>query len=260
MGFRIACHLCGWPREVVADPMRVLNIVRDAGYEGVEGLTARYAEELVELAAAAAQRGLRLVNVGSRDFVHKVQFNATLGNTAVEVPAVRRSRDNPHLTEADFDRAAAELAEACRLAVEHGLAPFHHIHVWTVLETTADCRALLSRRPELKLLFDTGHLRAAGDDPMRVLREFPQAIGHVHLKNFEASDPSGWDHRQADFWQKNRFCDLREGNTGMDMGAILAGLAAAGYSGWVSVEEDHPRREIVEVVADNRRFLRELGY
>ncbi|MBM4049640.1 MAG: hypothetical protein FJ279_31480 [Planctomycetes bacterium] len=34
----------------------------------------------------------------------------------------------------------------------------------------------------------------------------------------------------------------------------------AGYKGWIAVEEDHPRRDIAEVVRDNRKFLRRLGY
>jgi sugar phosphate isomerase/epimerase len=260
MTLRIACHLCGWPADVMADPMRVLDIVRDAGYDGVEGMGAQYAEQLVELAAAAAQRGLKLINVGSKDFARKVEFNATLGNDALEVPAARRDPSHPDVTAADYDRAAEELAEPCRLAEAYGLLPFHHIHVWTMLETVDDCRELLARRPELRLLYDTGHSRAANDDPMGVLAEFPKQIGHVHLKNFYANDPSGWDHRADDFWQKNRFCDLREGNTGIDIGAILDGLAKADYTGWVSVEEDHPQHDIIEVVTDNRKFIRELGY
>ena len=35
---------------------------------------------------------------------------------------------------------------------------------------------------------------------------------------------------------------------------------SAGYGGWVAIEEDHPRRDIVAVVRDNREYLRSLGY
>jgi len=33
---RVAAHLCGWPKEIVQDRRRVMEIVRGAGYDGVE--------------------------------------------------------------------------------------------------------------------------------------------------------------------------------------------------------------------------------
>ena len=258
MKFKIACHLCGWPAEVAGDRTRVLEIISEAGYDGVEGLKAESADDLVALASQAAERGLKLVNVGGPTLEDKIRFNATLGLDAMEIPAARPHP--PQMTDADYQRAADELADPIAAAVKLGLKPFHHIHVGTVLETVADCRRMLALVPDLYLLFDTGHLRAANDDPMHVLDEFPEQIGHVHLKNFYASDPQHWDHRGEGFWQKSRFCDLQEGNTGMDIGAILRGLRDAGYTGWISVEEDHPRRPIEDVVRDNRAFLRALGF
>ena len=258
MKFQVACHLCGWPAEARDDRTRMFEIISQAGYDGVEGIVAQSADELVALASQAAEFGLKLVNVGGPTLEDKIRFNATLGLDAMEIPAARPHP--PEMTDADYGRAADELADPIAKTVKLGLKPFHHIHVGTVLETVADCREMLARVPDLWLLFDTGHLRAAGDDPMNVLEEFPDQIGHVHLKNLYASDTSGWDHRAEGFWQKNHFCDLADGNTGIDIGAILNGLRDAGYTGWVSVEEDHPRRPIADVVRDNRAFMRELGF
>ena len=259
MGFRIAAHLCGWPRDVVQDKERVLRIVSDAGYDGVEGFRADTADELVGAAALAAEYGLRLINVGSEDPPQKARFNATLGNDAAEVPAGRKPGHEPD------DAELAGLTDPLKPHIEAfaklGVKPFHHIHVGTILETTEDCARVLERLPDLWLLFDTGHLLAANSDPMDVLARWPEKIGHVHLKNFWTQDPvAGWDHHQPDFWKTSRFCDLAEGNTGLDVGAVLRGLERAGYDGWISVEEDHPRRDIEAVVRDNREFLRELGY
>ena len=258
MEFRIAAHLCGWPKEVREDPRRVMAICRDAGYDGVEGLPAGSAEELVALAALAAEHGLRLVNVGGPDPATKARFNATLGNDAAEVPAGRKPGREP--TDAELDALLDDLRPHVAAFAALGLKPFHHIHVGTILETPDDCARVLERLPELWLLYDTGHLLAANADPMDVLARWPHQIGHVHLKNFWTQDPAaGWDRHQPAFWKTSRFCDLAEGNTGFDVGACLAGLADAGYQGWVSVEEDHPRRDIVAVVNDNREFLRALG-
>ncbi len=259
MSFRIACHLCGWPKEASEDRQRVLEIVRDAGYDGVEGFGAESAADLVELAALAAEHGLRLINVGGPDVTTKARFNATLGNDAAEVPAQRKSGREP--TDAELDALTDALRPDVAAFTTLGLKPFHHIHVGTILETTEDCARVLERVPDLWLLYDTGHLLAANSDPMDVLARWPGQIGHVHLKNFWTQDPAaGWDRHQPDFWKTSRFCDLAEGNTGFDVGAALAGLADAGYQGWISVEEDHPARDIVAVVNDNRAFLRQLGY
>jgi len=257
--FRIAAHLCGWPREVASDRRKVMEIVRDAGYDGVEGFGAKTADELVEIATLAAEHGLRLVNAGGPDPATKARFNATLGNDAAEVPAQRKEGHEPTDDElaAKLDALRPHVAAFAAL----GLKPFHHIHVGTILETTEDCARVLAGLPDLWLLFDTGHLLAANSDPMDVLARWPKQIGHVHLKNFWTQDPAGgWDHHQPDFWKTSRFCDLAEGNTGLDVGAVLRGLAEAGYQGWISVEEDHPRRDIVAVVRDNREFLRKLGW
>ena len=259
MRFRIACHLCGWPKEVMADKRKVMQIVRDAGYDGAEGFGADTAEELVDIAALAAEHGLHLVNVGGPDPKTKAKFNATLGNDAAEVPAQWKGGQelDDAALQAKLDALKAPIADSAAL----GLKPFHHIHVGTILETTDDCARVLAGLPELWLLFDTGHLLAANSNPMDVLARWPKQIGHVHLKNFWTQDPiAGWDRQKPDFWKTSRFCDLAEGNTGLDVGAVLDGLAKAGYQGWISVEEDHPRRDIAAVARDNREFLRKLGY
>jgi inosose dehydratase len=259
MSFRIAAHLCGWPEDMVKDRRRVMEIVKGAGYDGVEGFAASSADDLVDLAALAAEYGLHLVNVGTRDPAATARYNAALGNDAAEIPPGRKPGHEPSHDELDALCRGLEpsLATFSRL----GLKPFHHIHVGTILETTEDCARVLARLPGLWLLYDTGHLQAAGSDPMDVLALYPRRIGHVHLKNFWTRDPAaGWDRHRQDFWKTSRFCDLADGNCGFDVGACLRSLERAGYTGWIAVEEDHPQRDIAAVVRDNRHFLRRLGF
>jgi sugar phosphate isomerase/epimerase len=259
MRFRIACHLCGWPKEVMSDRLKVMKIVRDAGYDGVEGFGVKTADELVEVAAMAAAHGLRLVNAGGPDPKTAAKFNATLGNDAAEVPAQWKGAQE--LDDAALKAKLDTLRPAIADYAAFGLKPFHHIHVGCILETPDDCARVLKALPDLWLLFDTGHLLAANANPMDVLARWPKQIGHVHLKSFWTQDPkAGWDRHKPDFWKTSRFCDLAEGNTGLDVGAVLDGVAKAGYAGWIAVEEDHPRRDIAAVARDNREFLRKLGH
>ena len=182
MKLRIAAHLCGWPREITDDRRRVMEIVKDAGYEGVEGFGAGSPEELVELAALAAEYGLHLVNVGCGDVLMKAKLNATLGNNAAEVPGARK-KEGRDPTDAELDELAGPLEEQIATFSKYGLRPFHHIHVGCILETTEDCGRVLKRLPGLWLLFDTGHLLAAGSDPLDVLNRWPKQIAHVHLSS-----------------------------------------------------------------------------
>jgi inosose dehydratase len=237
-----------------------MQIVKDAGYDGVEGFSVQNADELLELGALAAEYGLRLVNVGAPDPVLKAKVNAALGNTAAEVPAVWKKGGQEPADE-ELDALCKTIEPNLAAFAKYGVKAFHHIHVNCILETTADCARVLARLPRLWLLYDTGHLQAANCDPMDVLRRWPDRIAHVHLKNFWTSNPKAiWDRRKPDFWKSSRFCDLAEGNTGFDICTCLDRLAAIDYKGWVAVEEDHPRRDIAAVVRDNRQYLRKLGY
>jgi inosose dehydratase len=258
---RFAVHLYAWPPEILADRRRVMEIVSEAGYDGVEGFSAATPEELVEVAALAAEYGLHLVNLGAPEAETKAKFNATLGNCAAEISGANKP-EGREFTDEELDAVAASLQPSLDTFNKYHVKPFHHIHVGTILETPADCARLLERLPDLWLLFDTGHLLATGSDPLEVLRRWPDRIAHVHLKNFCAENPAKRWNRQSgwDFFETARFCDLAEGNVGFDVKAALDGLVAAGYTGWVSVEEDHPRRDIIAVVRDNREFLRGLGY
>jgi len=257
---RISAHLCGWPKDVVADPRKVMEIVRDAGYEGVEGFGVKSAEELLELGALAGEYGLHLVNVSAPDPLLKAKVNATLGNGAAEVPAVWK-KDGKDPSDAELDQIAVTMGAHIQTFNKYGVKPFHHIHVNTLLETVDDCARALKKIPGLWLLYDTGHLLAANCKPLDVLKRWPGQIAHVHLKNFWTQDPAaGWNRRKPDFWKTSRFCDLAEGNTGLDVKAVLDGLVAIKFDGWVAVEEDHPKRDIAAVVRDNRAFLKSLGY
>jgi sugar phosphate isomerase/epimerase len=261
--FRIACHLIQFGQEFAQDPAAVLRAVARAGYDGVEGIRADEPGRLLELCALAREYGLHPVNVGAPAFAQRAQWNAVLGNGAVEVPAVRRNARGEGLSDEQIRAAAAALAEPLAVCRRYRLRGFHHAHVGTYIETVEDARRLLAAQPDLWLLWDTGHLLAAGCDPLEVLRcELAYRIAHVHLKDFHADDPRAWDHRKARIGEGGRFAELGAGNCGFDVGAALQGLERLGYEGWISVELDrpYPERPAAEAAERNRAFLRSLGY
>lgn len=260
--FRIACHLIQFGREFGENPEKVLREIVAAGYDGVEGIRQEDPARQLELCALAAELGLQPINAGGGDFLHKARWNAILGSGAAEVPSLRRPKGAP-LGEAELQAARETLREPLEICRRYRLKGFHHAHMGTYIETVQDAERLLAAVPDLWLLYDTGHLLAAGSDPLAVFdSDLRHRIGHVHLKDFHANDPAGWNYRTDPFNEAGRFAELGQGNVGFDVAAALRGLEAAGYAGWVSVELDrpYPVPSAAEAAARNRAFLRSLGY
>ncbi len=116
---------------------------------------------------------------------------------------------------------------------------FHH-HMGTVVETAAEIDRLLSGTPDsVGLLFDTGHLAFAGEDPAVVARRWARRINHVHAKDIR---PDVLAQALRERWS---FLDAVvagvytvPGDGCVDFAAALRPLAEAGYAGWLIVEAE----------------------
>lgn len=259
--FKIACHLIQFEGREKTEPEWVMDVVAGAGYAGLEGFCPQNGEELVQVACMAAERGLHIVNTGGPTPEDKARFNATLGNSACEVPAISKADfGGQKATDEDFVRAAGSIRGAIALCERYHLKPFHHAHIWTMLETKEDADRLLAAAPGLYLLLDTGHLTCAGSDALEVLWTHRDRIGHVHLKDFWADDPATWRWPQSKFWEEGRFIELGKGNMGLDVAGVMHALDEIGYDGWVSVELDRATIGMEEAARYNREYLRDLGY
>lgn len=259
--FRIALHLITWRGEQHEDPEKCFRVAAECGYDGVEGVKVESGDELVEMSALAAKWGLQLVNVNTSDRQQRVLFNCTLGNEAAEVGSLRKADyGGREMGPEDVKRAAEDLQTLIELAHSLGLAPFHHAHRGTIIETAEDADAVLEAAQGLQLLLDTGHLLCCGTDPLAVLRRHAGRIGHVHLKDFWARDPESWDNWESTWQEDGDFEELGKGNFGFDVGQLMHELDRSGYDGWVSIEQDRSRRDPAITAKANRDFLRALGY
>lgn len=213
------------------------------GYEGVEifdGNLMDYAGRPGELRSLLADSGLGLVGVYTganfvydeilRDEMHKVrsvvELAADVGaGTLVVGGGARRSVATP---ETDYARLAAALDEVTELAEEHGMQACYHPHLTTIVETP-DELALLMPHTRIGFCPDTAHLAAGGGDPAALIRQYPDRIRHVHLKDAVLEPLS--------------FTPLGEGD--LDFTDVMAALGEVGYDGWLTVELDeyngHPK-------------------
>lgn len=238
----------------VPSPEQVLDAIAGAGYEGTELGPLGYLGRDAELRERLGSRGLALAGAfvelrfGDGDYSELEAILDVLdGFDAKPVLSDRGPRDG------DVDlggvQAAAELARS------RGFEPVFHHHMGTRVQTTADIERLLEGT-DLGLLLDTGHLTAAGGDPVTGLRDWRDRVEHLHLKDVRLDvlrTAREWD----EAWRAGVFCELGTGE--VDLAGFLAGLD--GYSGWLVVEQDWvpgPQDDAaaqIEAQARNRRWL-----
>ena len=218
----------------VLGPEQVLDAIAAAGYEGTELGPPGYLGAGDVLRERLERHGLALAGA----FIEFTNVATVLdlieGFDAKPVLVDPGPRDGP----ADWDG----IARAADLARERGFEPTFHHHLGTRVETPSEIEQLLERT-DVGLLFDTGHLTAAGGDAVRAVRDWRDRINHVHLKD----------------WRAAAFCELGTGE--VDLEGFFAGLGD--YDGWIVVEQDwipgpddDPAPQI-EAQARNRRWLSE---
>ncbi|HEX8968575.1 MAG TPA: sugar phosphate isomerase/epimerase [Chloroflexota bacterium] len=168
----------------------------------------------------------------------------------------------PKLTPSEWDALAERVCLAAEVARELGLQATFHAHVGTWVETRQELEELLRRAPAplLKLVWDVGHAVYAGIEPIEVVREHPERIAYVHLKDVDGSVLAGLRREQLGFEEGIRrrvFTELGRGV--LDVPGLLSALRDAGYDGWLMVEQDSTWLGAAESARVSREYLRSLG-
>jgi inosose dehydratase len=215
----------------VPGPDGVLDAIAEAGYAGTELGPLGYLGEGRVLRERLERRSLELagafveVRFGQGDFSG---LEATLdvldGFDAKPVLCDAGPRDG----EVDLDgvRRADELGRA------RGFEPTFHPHMGTHVQSRSEIERLLDGT-DVGLLLDTGHLLAAGCDPVQALQDWRERIDHVHVKDIRL-DVLRAAHHWEDAWRRGVFCELGAGD--VDLPAFFAELRD--YEGWLVVEQD----------------------
>ena len=236
------------------------RIAVDCGYEGTDLGPHGYLDEVLtaddsDLPLAGGWHDLRFgQNDGFAADLSALEDTARLLHTRNHYPDMSSFAPKPTLAcppSGPLDaagwgllvRQAYRAASRCR---EHGLEPVFHHHLDTSIETPDDIDRLLELT-ELELCLDTGHLLAAGGDPLAMLERWGHRVRHVHVKDALAD---------------GTFCRLGEGL--LDVAAFLDALRELAYEGWIVVEQDVPDRgqDLGQIIADmrhNRAVLAGLG-
>ena len=176
-----------------------------------------------------------------------------------------RIRAEHGLSDEDWTTFAAGVDRVARAVWEQtGLHTVFHPHCGGYVETPDEIDELMRRTDpaRLGLVLDTGHVMYGGGDPLEVFQAHRDRVRHVHFKDCDldvarAVRAQGLGYLAA--VRAQLFCELGSGT--VDFAAITQALTAAGYGGWIVVEQDvfpgygTPRQSAQK----SRDYLRTLG-
>jgi inosose dehydratase len=253
----------------VPDAISVLNAVQHDGYDGIDLGPVGYLGSKNDLRRRLAARGLHLSGgyvampfsdpAGMDAAIAELRTMLDLFDTVKapdNIPAPKPTladagsgarRSAPGRANADhglglqpegWDRLATNLQVAVRLCRERGYEPTFHHHAGTFVEAPWEIEELLARS-DIGLCLDTGHLVLGGGDPVRAIKDWGARINHIHLKDVRRSvidDLIREGASMMEVWRRGAFCRLGTGN--LDIDAILQGVRALDYRGWLVVEQD----------------------
>jgi inosose dehydratase len=165
----------------------------------------------------------------------------------------------PVLDDAQWKLLLENLDRIAERAAERGVTAVVHPHIGTMVENADDVQRVLDGSA-IGLCIDTGHLAAAGADPVAITLANPTRVGHVHLKDVDAAKAArvvsgevGFGDAVAD----GMWTVLGEGS--VDVVAMIEALEGSGYTGWYVLEQDLMLRdgepEGEGPIADVRRCL-----
>ncbi len=239
----------------------ILADIRDVGFEGVElggkfprdaaalkPLLDGYGLDLVggwysgsllaqdaDAEIAALQPHLRLLEaMGSTVFVFAETSNAVHGNRAVPLTGT------PLLAGDDWPRFGERMTQVADYIQSRGLKFAYHHHLGTVVERAADVDAFIRHTgASVGFTLDTGHAALGGVDYLKVIREHPGRIAHVHCKDFRDETYRRLRDGGASFLDGvlgGMF--TVPGDGGIDYGEVMRALVDIGYSGWIVIEAE----------------------
>jgi len=217
-------------------------------------LTTRPLEETVE---AFKKHVDFLHTMGSKIVVFSEQGHGIQGQMNTPVFA-----NKPVFTEEEWDKLIKGLHVLAGIAAKKGVKIAFHQHMGTGVQTAAELDRLMENTDpnEVFLLFDSGHLAFAGEDPEAILRKYIKRVAHVHLKDIRADIVANVKSQNLSFLQAilNGAFTI-PGDGAINFEPLFKILDENNYEGWmvVEAEQDPAKADPLEYAIMARKYIKE---
>jgi inosose dehydratase len=214
------------------------SLLSDHGIRPAPGYFAAHfdgpAEELPALVEAAKAHAAIQLELG----LTEVFMASHLNPARIARPAVGADFDADRLS-----WLVERIAMVAGTIHDQGLTPCFHPHVGSWIETEHEVRTMLDSVDASVLSFgpDTGHLFWAGSDPARLVADYADRVGAIHLKDVHrvAGDRAREQDDDYHAATNTEHVWTEPGRGDVDFAAVFAALPAS-YDGWFVVEVDVP--------------------
>jgi sugar phosphate isomerase/epimerase len=219
-----------------------------------EGVNARAAEEMKNTARAARRLGVGVVNGFTGSSIWHLLYDFP--------PTPKSMIENGFKQFADRWNPILDVFQECgvRFALE-----VHPTEIAFDIYSTQRALEAIGRREEFGFNFDPSHLLWQGVDPVEFIREFPDRIYHVHMKDAATmlNGRSGILASHLSFGDPRRGWDFRSvGRGGVRFEEVIRALNAAGYpsDAPLSVEWEDSGMDREMGAAEAADFVRNIDF
>ena len=216
------------------------------------GVNERAAEEMKRTARAAAKLGVGVVNGFT---------GSSIWHAVYDFPPTP-----PKMIDAGFDLLAERWNPILDVFQETGVKFALEVHPTEIaFDIYSAHRALetLGHREEFGFNFDPSHLIWQGIDPAEFIREFPDRIYHVHMKDASTTlnGRTGILASHLPFGDHRRGWDFRSvGRGGVRFEEIIRALNDVGYDGPLSVEWEDSGMDRMHGAREAAQFCRNVDF
>ncbi|HEY8804036.1 MAG TPA: myo-inosose-2 dehydratase [Clostridium sp.] len=170
--------------------------------------------------------------------------------------------NKPVFTDEEWDKLIKGLHVLASIAAEKDVKIAFHQHMGTGVQTAAELDRLMENTDpnEVFLLFDSGHLAFAGEDPEAILKKYIKRVAHVHLKDVRADIVANVKSQNLSFLQAilNGAFTV-PGDGAINFEPLFKILDENNYEGWlvVEAEQDPAKADPLEYAIKARKYIKE---
>lgn len=167
------------------------------------------------------------------------------------------------MDDAEWDVFCKGLNRLGKIAAdEYGICLTYHHHMGTVVQDEDEVERMMEETDAkyVSLLFDTGHFKYCGADPLKMVQKYAGRIKHVHLKDIRPEVVEKVKKEDLSFLEGVRQGTFTiPGDGCIDFEPLFRVLEENGYEGYmvVEAEQDPARANPLEYAIRARKYISE---